>query len=752
MIKKKFISVIVFFLLFTTVVPTSFAEGNSVEETINLISENQISDEVEEVTKENLIKKVKELFPDQFSSVNEQNFIYEGYNSSGDGAKTYDLSYEEEADQFTGSYVRSNFSFYGDELILTSFYFRGDKDKENALFPPAITQDEGLGIAKEFLNQFIDLNDYEVKLSEYRSYSQRPLTEPVQYEYEFYKVKNGLRISDQQGRITVLGNGEIISYYYHNYAISLEEHTFDAVDGILSEVDIQTQLENDLNVELQYITEWNKGIDEAEITLAYMIQPELNMMKANDGTYFVKGEFVEYKPVSEYQVISDAVQIPTSSFNKENIEDYSLQIISQVLDIEQTEISIENVNERRRQEDLSYSITFKINENYGDITFNGINGDVTDLYLYSFNRPSDTTDDAELSLEVARERAIEYLQLFSPAASEGLAWKEDSYNQYDERDDYYNFEFTRLINGIPYTGDYIYVRISKEDKLLSYSVNIDTNLEFPDADPIINKEEAISVYLEEMSTDLYYFRQDNFWYGYYEENEQDDHYKLVYGIDYGPGYLDAMTGERVLRSYESDSIETPNITVDHPWASAELNYMIQSGIITKDTFEQVKTDEPLNVEEGLNILLKSLYYNDIIVGYADSLEGSQSFKNVSDSAASYEIVEAAAQRGIINTELEIFDLEEPLTRERLAYWYVRFLGLQVMAEQEDLYSTSFTDVDQISEEYTGHVAIANALGIITKDDHGTIRPKEPVTLAQLAVSIGKLVNVMNQMDKIRTFY
>ncbi|MFS1514159.1 hypothetical protein VQL36_17275 [Chengkuizengella sp. SCS-71B] len=57
-----------------------------------------------------------------------------------------------------------------------------------------------------------------------------------------------------------------------------------------------------------------------------------------------------------------------------------------------------------------------------------------------------------------------------------------------------------------------------------------------------------------------------------------------------------------------------------------------------------------------------------------------------------------------------------------------------------------TDRHLISDKYVNHFELADALGLITKNENGEIQPQKSVTTAQLAIYICNLVNLPNVMD------
>ncbi|MDP5273529.1 YcdB/YcdC domain-containing protein [Chengkuizengella axinellae] len=714
-------------------------------------TENQLVKVEKVITKVDLVNKVKQIFPNELGSAKIEDFTFDGYNP--DKHEEFILNYRKNGDdEYHPSDLRGTFLFYGKELTLIAFSFGGDAATENAVFPPIVNVEESRDVAEKFLAQFYDMNDYGMKISYYQDF-QRPLTKPIQTEFEFYKMKDGIRISDQGGRVLVQGDGMVRSYNfynqpYENYYASLQEHTYDSPNEMLTEEEIKNQLNNDLNVQLKYISR-SYGLDSKDIYLAYVIDPSISKINALDGTYSysINGESMEIsklQAISKYHPILESNHKSTFNLNKNNIEQHALKILEQILKLEQSGLSIEKNEELSVERSLKYLVTYDSNH-YAEMIIDGVTGD---LYYWRLIDEVDLTtpsETSELVLDEARENAMEYIHQLSPGISQQIVWREHP-EDYSTDNGNYTFQFYRLVNGIPYEGDRINVTISKQNgELMGYVMFLDPMDQFPKVDSVTSEEEALSAYLDGMSTDLYY---EHIYTDYYADLEKV-HYNLIYEVDFTIDYVDAITGENVL-TYRANSFKVPNIKVSHPWAEDEINYLIQSGFIVPDVDGQIRADEALSVEEGLNILMKSLYNKNSISNYAERLGDFQTYLNIRSDMDIYPIVESAAVKGIIDTDQETFNLDELLTREKLAFWYVQLLGSDFIAEQE-LAFNNFADEHLISDKYVQQVKIANAFGLIAMNENTEIRPNEAVTIAELAKSFGELFKLSIMINNDNKF-
>ncbi|MFS1514158.1 YcdB/YcdC domain-containing protein [Chengkuizengella sp. SCS-71B] len=505
-------------------------------------SKNQPVEQTAKITKQDLVIRVKQLFPNELASARLEEFTFDGKDPK---KNKYMLHYRENGEQYIPPDLRGTFVFYGKELTLIAASFGGDTATKENSFPPKVDLEESREIAEEFLRQIYDMSDYGIKYSYHQDF-QRPITEILQTEYEFYKMKDGIRISDQGGWILVQGDGRIRSYNYYNqpyenYYSSLQDHTFDSTSKMLTEDDIKEQLKNELNVQLKYKSEWNSP-ESKDISLAYVVEPSISKIRATDGTYLIDNDFMnisEVNTISAYHPILQSNDPSTFDFNKNHIEQHALNLLEQILKIKSSEINIEKIEESGQiEKNLKYFLSFQVNDNISNLNIDGNSGDVYYLKVPE-PLPITTNESSESTLNEARESAINYIHQLSPSIAKQIVWREHP-EDYSTTNDSYTFQFHRLINGVPYEGDEISIGISKQNgELIEYIMILDPMDQFPSADIVISEEEALTAYLNGMSLDLYY---DHKYSDYYDDLEKV-HYNLIYELNFKVYNINAATGE-----------------------------------------------------------------------------------------------------------------------------------------------------------------------------------------------------------------
>ncbi len=283
-----------------------------------------------------------------------------------------------------------------------------------------------------------------------------------------------------------------------------------------------------------------------------------------------------------------------------------------------------------------------------------------------------------------------------------------------------------MANGLEVFGSQIHVDISAKDGSLHALYANHPRLEnLPQPSKAVAKEQAQKDFIDNLQARLMYVND------YRSENNQ--FYSLVYQAAFAKAYqyYDAVEGK-----WKSNRSESGNVgTVSHPWAQDELNYLIQGGNLQVDNMDQFNPDVPITKGEALEVIMKSLmrFYPYDHYGY----EQNNRLENIDKSHKLYEIVNRALELGILDSNMKTFDYEAKLTREELAVWYVRALGLEKAAKHPEIYQLSFRDANLVSIENRGYVALANALGIL-QGSNNQFKPREEVTMAQLAVSVHRM--------------
>ena len=173
--------------------------------------------------------------------------------------------------------------------------------------------------------------------------------------------------------------------------------------------------------------------------------------------------------------------------------------------------------------------------------------------------------------------------------------------------------------------------------------------------------------------------------------KKENHYDLVYlpifnGEPYS--YVDANTGEWNNLFTGEDSI-----TVSHPWAEEELNYLINAKVLNVKDAESFNGDAAISKGEALKVLMNSLTYFYHGYYYYGQENMNQTFDNIDPKHPLYQEIERAVETGIIKADSKNFDVDTPITREELSVWMIRVLGLEQAAKDSSIFKLGFEDAE-----------------------------------------------------------
>ncbi len=699
------------------------------------------------VSKAELIKRVKELFPGKFDFVSANDFhLHSGHRFPDDNEDIvrYNLHFSKE---LSGKYVHGSFEFIGDDLELNGFYYRPG-DEADALFPAKVSKDDAQKIADDFLKRFAKSSgDYKL-VTNFNNYygSNQTLTEPIRYDFSYEKYRNGVPISDQNVHITVLGNGEIINFngpYYQT-----KNSTFEDIKNVMSKETILKQVKENFSIDLQYLIDFDYRTQEAKVRLAYVPLQAVTGVHATSGDWLVHNHFAKNLPTkNEVKMLVDQpLKAKHSSFSLNDAKALAEKLLS-VEGIDGLKLNIDSIDERTNylgkdvisiqymyhMGNSGTGTTFELDKKTGEIIqYHDLKTQLLRDYGKTEKPARELTHDEALkkAVEFAKEYAPSYLHLFAYPIIEATSTQSG-----------YSFSFPRIQNGLPVASEGLHVAVAHDGTLSSFNVNLFDIKEWPSKEDVISEDKAMKEYLEHLDIELRYLNND------WENNRSQ--YNLVYTTKYheNHAFIDAITGEWA--SYYGGPEETEKPVVTDHWAEEELNFMINAGIIKLKDGEEFNPNATTTKGEALEVIMKSLtrFYDFY---YDREGRTSHTFENVQPDHELYQVVERAVNLGILDKSKKQFAYDEPLTRQELAVWYVRALGLEEAAKHNNIYKLNFTDATSVKESNVGFVALANALGILTASNN-KFNPEQEVTLAQLAVSNFRLARLAYSDDRLNRY-
>lgn len=733
------------------VVPVTIAAAESKSVVVTQQEVPAHESENNAVDKEKLIAKVKELFPNQFDMVKSSDFNV-SFNPSrlGIGTETYNLDFFKEMGP--NKYLNGHFEFAGKDLTLVSYYY-DPVDKKDALFPAKVTKEEAQKISAAFLGKIKLKGKYQLSDEnfDFLSNMNRPLTEPIMYQFTYDKLENGVPVQNKNANVTVLGNGEVTQFYY-GYVNEEKNAVFESKDQVIAKNDALQLLTDNLQIDLRYLIDYDYMNDKASVKLTYVPNPAIGGIHAKTKEFAVGDKF--YKEMPRKQVIKMVSGQSAAKTDKGISKEDAKLLAEKLLKPKQdnVKLQIEGIEETDRNGIKIYSINFMYYTGTGgsgsSIDINKETGEIVNYHnpnrdFYFMDQQDNKNVKPKLTEEQALKKAVEYLKQYEPSNLNQYAYPLDGTDTiYQKEVNEYYINFPRIKDGIIVSGNGLSVSVSAEDGEL-YSLNVNYNKvdKWPDITKAVDREKALAALKENLDVKLMYVTNSPI------GNEK---YRLVYTVKQKDmmTYFDAMSGTWQRYSYAGEGVAKAKPAIAHPWASEELNFLLDANIIKVDDPASLNADRTVSKGEALEILYKSLAnYYDYGPRFGDAgQEKKQTFENIKPDHPLYNIVERAAEIKIIDPTVKTFNTEEKLTKEELAYWYARALGLEVVAEHDEIFAMNFTDTKEMNEKYKGHIALISGLDIFTKNAKGQFEPKKEVTLAELAVSNVRLAKIAAEMN------
>ncbi len=704
------------------------------------------------VEKSELIKRFKELFPGKFDYLNNSDFyMHNGYRYYDDEDETirYSLSFHKEV---KGQMISGDIGFIGEDLKVEHFYYSPGNEAE-ASFPPKVSEEEAQKIAKEFLtNLNVDDNyrlDDTYQDYYYDSDINRPLTEPVRYNFSFVKEKDGVAISDQRIQVTILGNGEVTQFHTQQPP---KKQTFDKLDNIVEKAEISKKFKENLSIDLQYQVEYEPYSGEAYANLVYVPFNTISGIHAENQKWLTYNGFKDVFPKqTDIKMLADK---PVDLSNKgEFTVEKAREIAEDILATNSNDIKlrIESVDLRedhlgREVISVHYMYEYR-NGGYGTtLEFNKETGDMINYHNILRSVMNDLEGNKNIannySYQQALTKATEYVKKYVPSYLHYYSMPVNEQAYYNNYNGEYQFTFPRVKDGIIVMGDQISVGVSAEDgSFTSINVNhfeLDT---WPSVDDVLSEEDALEMFSTNLDTSLRYERGI--------QNEDEHHYFSIYLPVFNEkemNFLNAITGE-----WRSEQEKEEPIFLSHPWAEKEINYLLNSKILKVDDITTFDANEKISKGKALEVMIKSLtrMYPDYYRGDTENI--NHTFENIEPDHPLFQVVEQAVNMGILDKEKTTFPEEEMLTREELAVWYIRALGLEEAAKRNHIFKVPFKDSSQITDQYRGYVVLAEELGLLTTSND-RFNPTQKITYAQIAVSSFRFARKASEQRPYHRYY
>lgn len=649
------------------------------------------------------------------------------------------------------------------DILDTYLYF--SRENNDAYYPPKISQTQALEIAKAFVAKAASsVKSNDLKLEENANYNYFPssLFGPVQYNYRFNILKNGIPSGTDSINIVVDGNGEINQFYRSSpgleYPSAQPKITLEQAEKIFAE---------QFEVGLFYIPVYKSGKVNQWILGWRPVEQSLYSIDALTGKRI---DAVGKESTSSSVVYSDVVKekdvFQTRSSNTELSAKEAAKLVEKVAyipaDRKLANQSLENDYQDKNRKVWQLSWSANANERYmggfpeqSSARVDAKTGEIIEFQLQTYgytdskNTAPAPAGGKKLSQTEAKARANSLINSLYPLASQNLKLIEygDSMNVNVDGSGY-NYQFIRYHQGVPVSDSTVTISLDLYGRLISYMGNriqdLDKITQSPDA--TITKKEALESYKTKFKAELKYSQIG----GYYNYNSYvAPKLKLVYEtsfIDANGWYqvIDAVTGKwSAIYDQYQQGVQIPATDIKGHSAEQALSELVKYSVITPDTDGKVNPDQEISVGDWLTLVAKASapYYSN----YYSSNE-PKAVAGVKPEDPYYDAVYYAFERKWINKD-DSLQVNSKLTREQLAVQLTSFLKYNKLSVylDKDLTVNQFSDSSSITNK--GAVALVVKLGLL-QDDNGKFNPQQNVTKAQAASVIMKLVELQGKTDQM----
>ena len=260
--------------------------------------------------------------------------------------------------------------------------------------------------------------------------------------------------------------------------------------------------------------------------------------------------------------------------------------------------------------------------------------------------------------------------------------------------------YNRVVNGVRYINDTIYVRYSTSDKIItSYSIDYETERSFQSPEGAIDAGKAYELLTGLTPLKKIYLKTGG-------------SYKVCFTVSDYIKRIDAFTGEEY-NPYGQQTAEQYEYTdIQNHWAREKIEKLAEVQIgLNGDTF---RPDEGINQIDTLRLLAaaaRGRYYID----YSEE-----------------DIYREFIYEGILTEEEK--SPERIVKREEAFIYMIRLAGLGDVAKLSDIFKVEYEDGHLVGEGNIGYPAILTGMGVICGNG-GKLRPQDNATRAEIAVMV-----------------
>ncbi|MEN6461713.1 MAG: YcdB/YcdC domain-containing protein [Syntrophomonas sp.] len=593
----------------------------------------------------------------------------------------------------------------------------------------SLTREQAQQIAKQFLVKMIPDKAGTLKLkTDDPLYSLYDRNIRLYYNFTWQREVNGMPVDWDNISIGVDSYTGLVTHY--NY--SWNEAELPALGELLNREQLQEKLQKNMVLVAYYRYEYDRyGQSNAKIIPVYRLNINSNSVDARSGSFLdyygrtvsnnnLKAYDQDYMPPANAAAINETPW-PTKQVDPEIAKKAAQDFF----------ITMGYKGEIRksgggsssglgyRDEHWSYNLQDAKLENKLQVNVNAFTGEVVGFHLNNNNNSNDGK--ANLSYDQALSKAKVAVQKYDPDKIDEIALNRNMYG--DDNSSNYNYQFARLVNGIPFNRDRIMITVDgNSGEIIAYSREW-RPVQCEALPKLISLDEAkAQIWSQNALTLSYIFPRDN---QYKATGESIPVYRLP-SVE-----INACTGKPISITNENNEMSIQKETWDGHWAAPALSLLKTNGLITN---KAIQADDAISRRNVLKVLLTATNPRSY---YGDEENCELQLTDIPANDEDQGSFKMAINRGIIKNQGK-FEPEQSITREELAVWLIKSLGLQKAAAIKNRIDTPVIDSNKISLDKVNYVGLAYGLGLITSDPTGCFQPSKNVTWAEMATIAGRI--------------
>lgn len=650
------------------------------------------------------------------------------------GRGTWELAWETEEGQ-----ISVNVDALSGEI--TQLYQNQNSTDKTTLLP-TYDRTAAIKIANEFIAKAVPSKHNALQISD-QNVNEIISRHNQNYTINYQRLVNNVPYLQNSAYVSISGHDGLITGYDLNWDYNLD---FAPTSGIISSEKAENLLKNNA-LELKYY----KPYDKEQVCLVYGVKHRNQAVDAHTG---------EYKELAfHYRIANDMAKESLGSAGGEmNLNPIELEEIDLIKDLLEKDVAVNIVSKHitippdyklihcnlyqdysdksKRSWSFDWQSASENNKGYISASVDANTGELLSFYKPDYS-PERQNQKANYSYEQALKTASDFIAQIQPQKAKQIRLNKDRQDlllkeiqlQHPDKSDLkeVSFEFTRLINDIPFHNDNFNLSIDLvTGEIISYRYNW-SNLKFPKPDNIINIDNAFSNLSIENPISLDYI-QESYNYNPTEQNKKVGLYYHFSKSD--PNLVEAFKGS-VLNSsgevYQRKTLPTLTDISGHP-SENDINTLLNLGIVSGNEGKFFPNNNITNAE-FIKMLVMSI---GAYPGEGKKIEslGDQWYSPYYQTAVNRKII---SKEGLPTPN-------ESLTRQNATYMMIKAMNLEHIAKLEGIYQVPASDGNTISKEDKGYTAITIKLGLFQLKENKFI-PNDIVQRGESASTIVQLMKI-----------